>query len=64
MLTEFGIHYRLESCDALHILNWQGLADILIETCLKEKGFRCIAGKFCDALATNVTVSFEGMVTN
>jgi len=37
-----------------------GLADILIETCLKEKGFRCIAGKFCDALATNVTVSFEG----
>jgi len=37
-----------------------GLADILVETCLKEKGFQCLAGKFCDALATGVTVSFDG----
>merc|ERR1719419_695388 len=37
-----------------------GLADILVETCLKERGFQCMAGKFCDTLATTVTVSFEG----
>lgn len=37
-----------------------GLADILVETCLKEKGFQCLAGLFCDSLATGVTVSFDG----
>jgi len=37
-----------------------GLVDILVETCLKEKGFQCLAGKFCDALAASVTVSFDG----
>ena len=39
---------------------YQGLVDILVETCLKEKGFQCLAGKFCDALAASVTVSFDG----
>lgn len=37
-----------------------GLADILVETCLKERGFQCMAGKFCDTLARTCTVSFDG----
>ncbi len=33
----------------------------LVESCLSEKNFRSMAGRFCDYLANNVRVEFEGI---
>ena len=42
-------------------LFFQSLVGNLVDTCLVEKNFRSMAGRFCDYLANNVRLEFDGI---